>query len=200
MEAINLIKNLINELDQAKTKINKLKTKLSTKELDIMNLKKDNIRLFMELEQYKLNTKSITDMNDLYIENIEEQQEYYLEEEEEEELVEEEEKVFEDCTDNQNNINAQKITDSLLLNCKNKLKCVDTVNIPKKESSGISKSIIINQRNKLKNIVLSNRLPEILPIPATSSNDDMLATAILAIGRLHYGNEYIDNTLTDSWL
>ena len=178
METINLIRNLITELDQAKTKINKLKTKLSMKELDIMNLKKDNIRLIMDLEQYKLDVKNSQELDDLYVEN-----------EEVEEIV------IPNVQVKYNDINSQKITDSLLLNRKNKLKRVEKTNIPKKESSGISKSIILNQRNKLKNIVLTERLPA---LPISKSNDDVLAAAILAIGKRYRGD--IDNTLTDSWI
>ena len=51
---ISIQNDIDNELENAKNKIHTLKIKLSTKELDIMNLKKEQICLILEYNEYKI--------------------------------------------------------------------------------------------------------------------------------------------------
>lgn len=172
MEYINLIKTLTNELEIAKNKIHKLKVKLSMKELDIMNLKKEQICLLLEYNEY--NTE----------EEIGIEQEIVIPVQEPNIYVKPVANINIGCN----------ITDSLLLNHKNKLKSVDINNIPKKLSTGISKSIIINQRNNLKHIINTNNT-NIIPI----KDDSDYAYMINAIIAKRYDNDD-DTELTESWI
>lgn len=164
MEYINLIKTLTNELDIAKNKIHELKVKLSTKELDIMNLKKEQICLLLEYNEYKNNQ----DIHEVQVQEdkVQEDQIY---------IGSPLKKVVTNI--NCNNCN---ITDSLLLNRKNRLKPTSTNIVSKKSSSGISKSIILNQRNNLKNVVINDKETNNIVDPNDKSDYAYMINAIVA--------------------
>lgn len=185
MEYINLIKTLTTELENAKNKIHTLKVKLSTKELDIMNLKKEQICLILEYNEYKNKQ-----------EQQDQQQEEILEQHQDPVTVNNTNIYITPKTEQSNNISCN-ITDSLLLARKNKLKTVDpTVVNNKYKSTGISKSIIMNQRNNLKNVIINSHQK----IQQDTVIDCDYTYMINAIISKRSKESDVSDDLTESWL
>lgn len=128
-----IIKDLVKELEQSKQKINKLKIKLATKELDIMNLKKEIITLTLPPETDELYLSPPSPPPALHL-------------------------TAPPSTSIQTHI-----TDSILLRNRNKLKHIITTPSTYKSSNGISLSIIIKQKNSLKPPLPSPPPPPPLP-------------------------------------
>lgn len=198
-DANQIINSLLLELEQSKKKILNLKIKLSTKDLDLINIKKENIVLMMEIENLKTNyiNNIVFSQQNLQSNlksdlesNLKSDLEYNLEHnlysntediqaidtiktiETIETIKTKDSNTIEVISPKTSNIKSEqiinneifimnKITDSILLNKKNKLRKVldNKDNKDNKETKlnsnfnlnkFITNSIILNQKNKLK--------------------------------------------------